>query len=96
MVDQEQFFFDHQEVVEELIRKQGIHKGLWMISYELGQVATNVNVLDEGKTTLTPSGMVLINRVGIRRVSEPNDLTVDAAETNPDTAPPSRKRRKRR
>ncbi len=82
--DTSEFFFDNQEVVEELIKKQGLHKGLWGLFFEIGLVGSNVNVLNKlGKTTLTPAGMVLISRIGIRKENEPSDLTVDAAEVNP-------------
>jgi len=79
-----QFFFDHQEVVEDLIKRQGLHSGLWGLSVEIGLVGSNMNVLDKnGKSKLTPAGVVLMSRIGIRQVSEPTDLTVDAAEVNP-------------
>lgn len=90
------FLFDHREIVEHLIRQQGIHEGLWRILFELGLSATNVNVLNNGRTTLTPSGIVLIQRIGIVKASEESDLTVDAAIVNPRETPPSSKRRKRR
>ena len=90
------FFYDHKEVVENLIKAQGLHEGLWRLILDLGLSATNVNVLQDGNTTLTPTGMVLIQRIGIVEASELNDLTVDAAVCNPRETPPSTKRRKGR
>jgi hypothetical protein len=86
------FFFNHQEVVEELIKKQGLHEGLWTLILEVGLVGANVNVLKDGKTTLTPSGMVLVQKIGIVKTDKPSDLTVDAAEVNPREPAKSRKR----
>lgn len=94
--DKVEFFFDHQEILEDLIRKRGIHEGLWKIGFEIGLVGTNVNVLNQGNTKLTPAGVVLITRIGLQRVTEPSELTADAAEVNPRESPPSRKRRKKR
>jgi hypothetical protein len=90
------FFYDYKEIVENLIKAQGLHEGLWRLVFDLGLSGTNVNVLQDGKTTLTPTGMVLIQRIGIVQVqaSELNDLTVDAAVCNPRETPPSTKRRK--
>ena len=90
------FFYDQKEVVENLIKAQGLHEGLWRLILDLGLSATNVNVLQDGNTTLTPTGMVLIQRIGIVEASELNDLTVDAAVCNPRETPPSTKRRKGR
>jgi len=82
--------------VEELIKKQGLHEGLWRLVLEVGLVGTNVNVLNEGKTKLTPAGMVLVQRIGIVKTEEATDLTVDAAEVNPREPTKSRKRSKKR
>jgi len=90
------FFYDYKEVVENLIKAQGLHEGLWRLVFDLGLSATNVNVLQDGKTTLTPTGMVLIQRIGIVQTNELNDLTVDAAEVNPHETPPTTKRSKKR
>ena len=89
------FFFDHKEVVENLIRQQGLHEGLWRLVFEVGLSAADVNVLRNAETTLTPAGMVLIQRIGIMRTDEQFDLTVDAAIANPAAAANRRKRRKK-
>jgi hypothetical protein len=90
------FFYDYKEIVENLIKAQGLHEGLWRLILDLGLSATNVNVLQDGKTTLTPTGMVLIRRIGLIEANELNDLTVDAAVVNPHETPPSTKRPKKR
>lgn len=77
------YIFDHQDVVEALIRKQGLHEGLWRIVLELGLSAANVNSLKDGNTVLTPAGIVLVTRIGIVKTDEPSALAVDAAVVNP-------------
>lgn len=95
-IKERHFFYDYKEIVENLIKAQGLHEGLWRLIFDLGLSATNVNVLQDGKTTLTPTGMVLIQRIGIIETNELNDLTVDAAVVNPHEIPPSTKRSKKR
>jgi len=88
-----QFFFDAQEIVEELIKKQGLHNGLWKLTLEIGLIGSNVNVLKDGKTTLTPAGIVIVPRIGIAKTEELDDLTVNAAEVNPHEEPTKTRKR---
>lgn len=84
--DTKQYFFDHRAIVEELIKRQGLHEGHWMLTVELGLKGTNVNTQTESGMSLVPAGLVIISRVGITSVTEPNDLSVDAAQVNPTRA----------
>jgi hypothetical protein len=82
--NEKEFFFSHKAIVEDLIKRQGIHEGRWMLTVELGLKGTNVlTPLGEGKSTLVPAGVLTISRIGITRTKEVNDLSVDAAEVNP-------------
>jgi len=85
--NEKEFFFSHKAIVEDLIRRQGIHEGRWMLTVELGLKGTNVLTSLEGKSTLVPAGVLTITRIGITRTNEVNDLSVDAAEVNP--SPPT-------
>jgi hypothetical protein len=79
-----QIFFSHKAIVEEMIKLQGLHEGHWMMTVELGLRGTNLPVKEAGGLqTLTPSALVYIFRIGITQTKEPNDLSVDAAEVNP-------------
>ena len=92
--EDKQHFFSHKAIVEDLIKRQGIHEGRWMLTVEFGLSGTNiVTALDEGKTALVPAGVLAITRLGITRTKEVNELTVDAEEVNP--RPTSRKSNKR-
>jgi len=79
-----EYLFSHKAIVEELIKREGIHEGLWMLTIELGLTGTNVNAQTrEGKASLSPAGIVSVGRIGICRTDHENDLTVDAGKVNP-------------
>jgi len=79
-----QYFFGHKAIVEDLIKRQNLHEGHWMMTLEIGLKGTNLPViLGEGAPVLTPAGIVHIYRIGITRTREPNDLSVDAGKVNP-------------
>lgn len=80
MADVTQYFFDYKEVVEALIKKQGIHEGLWRLIVEFGFTAHNVNT-PEG--VLRPASTTILQRIGITQAEAPSNLAVDAAEVNP-------------
>jgi len=87
MAEATQYLFDYTEILEDLIRKQGIHEGKWRLIFELGFTATSVNTQespDDSNVALRPAGIVLIQKVGISRTEEElNNLTLDAAVVNP-------------
>ena len=94
-----QHFFEYNEVLEELIKRLGIHEGFWKIVFELGFSAANFQTPespDEAKLTLKPAGVVLIQRVGIVRVDQQDDLTLDASLVNPTPSMPPKPKVKRR
>lgn len=85
MAEATQFLLDYQEVVELIIKKQGIHEGRWRLMIEFGFQAQNFNT-PEG---VRPGTVNLLQRIGITKTDEVNNLTVDAAEVNP--APAAKK-----
>lgn len=82
MAEATQYTFTYKEVVEALIKQQGLHEGLWMLRVEFGLAATNLNAV-EGGTDLTPAAIVPIKALGLQTGREDNSLTVDAAKVNP-------------
>jgi hypothetical protein len=87
MAEPTQFMFDLQEVLEDLIKRQGVRKGRWRITCELGFAGTNAQVPSpSGELTVRPAAMVIIQRIGITKTEEINDLTLDAAVVNPESA----------
>ena len=91
----EGFFFSHQAVATDLIKKQGLHEGRWKLTLELGLGGNSVPLKKpDGTQELYPAGLMLVTAIGITRTEEVNNLTVDAAEVNP--APAGSKRSKGR
>jgi hypothetical protein len=91
--------FDFKEVAELLVKKHGIHDGLWTIYVEFGIGAANVGPSPQ---ELRPAAIIPVVKFGIQRVNESTNLTVDAAAVNPAPgfkaklkAPASAKRSKR-
>jgi hypothetical protein len=80
MPELSQLTFNYQEVAKALIIEADIHEGLWGIYVEFGFGATNMEI---SPGVIAPSVVVPINKIGIQKFAEPNNLTVDAAEVNP-------------
>jgi hypothetical protein len=99
MAEVKTYAFDYKEVAEALIKKQGIHEGLWGVYMEFGIGAANIPS-DPSQQTLLPAAIVPVVKIGIQRFDRPTSLTVDAAEVNPPPPEPAkagsgvRKRRK--
>lgn len=79
---QEKHLFSYQEVAEALVKKQGLHEGLWSVYFEFGIGAANFNTKEGGKE-LVPAAIVPLQSMGLLRATEENNLTVDAAVVNP-------------
>jgi hypothetical protein len=78
----ERLLFTFQEVAEALIKKRGLHTGIWGISLEFGLGAANFNS-KEGSKEVFPSAVVPVRSIGLRPATEENSLTVDASKVNP-------------
>ena len=80
-----QVFFNNAELVEILLKHQGIHEGMWSLAFQLGFSAGAFPV---SPTEATPGGAVLIQLVGLQRTAPlmPGQVSVtavDAAKVNP-------------
>ena len=82
MAEVTQYTFSYKEVIEALIKQQGIHEGIWSIRVEFGMGAINVNT-EEGSKDITPAAIIAVKSIGLQAGTEINSLTVDAAEVNP-------------
>ena len=82
MAEATHFTFSYSEIVEALVKTQGIHEGVWSLQIEFGLGTLNVNK-EVGSKDVTPAALLLIQKLGISRVQEENSLTVDAAKVNP-------------
>jgi hypothetical protein len=96
MAEVNQYVFNFKEVVEALIKQQGLREGLWALSVKFGIGAANVGPSDDA---LMPTAMVPIVEIGLTRAKKESSLAVDAAKVNPPrslTPPPAPVRRLRR
>ena len=82
MAEASRYTFSYKEVVEALIKQQGLHEGLWMLGIEFGLAAINVNAT-EGSDDLTPAAVVPVKALALQRGIVVNSLTADAAVVNP-------------
>jgi len=80
MAEAKQFVFSYKEVAEALVRKQGIHKGLWGVYVKFGIQGTNIG---PDKENLLPAAVIPLLELGIQRFDEETSLTVDAGKVNP-------------
>jgi len=80
MADVGIYNFSYQEVVEALIKHQGLHEGIWQLSPGLSMNASN---LGPNANNLRPTVMISIGPIGLLKVNQETNLTVDAAKVNP-------------
>lgn len=82
--------FTYKEIVELLIRRQGLREGIWGLYVKFGLGATN---LGPAQDQLTPTALVGVAEIGLRRFDVESNLAVDAAKVAPQSETPSTKRR---
>ena len=80
MAEPDRFVFSHREVVEALIRQQGLHEGIWQLYVEFGIAGVNVGPDD---TALNPAAVVPVVKLGLTKTDQRNNLSADAEEVNP-------------
>ena len=89
MPESKQIIFTYQEVAELMVRKLGLTEGLWGIYVKFGIAAANAG---PGPEDLKPTAFVPLLELGLQRMDEPSNLTVDAAELAKTTARPKAKK----
>lgn len=77
MAEAKQFTFTYQELAEMMVRSLGISEGLWGIYMRFGITAANAGPNPE---ELKPTAIIPVLEIGLQRMEEPSNLTVDAAE----------------
>jgi len=85
MPEAKNIVFNFKEIAEALIRKADVHEGLWGLVVRFGLAGANIGSAP-GSEDLRPAAIVPILELGIQKFNEPNSLTVDAAEVNPEKA----------
>jgi hypothetical protein len=80
MADTAQIVFSHKEVVEALLKQEGIHAGIWGLFVKFGIGGANVG---ENAGSVNPAAIVPILELGLQRFQEETNISVDAAKVNP-------------
>lgn len=79
MAETKQIAFTHKEVVEALLKQQGIHEGIWSLYVEFGLGAVNVGGSED---SVLPAAIIPVVKIGIQKADKVNNLSVDAAQVN--------------
>lgn len=80
MAEPSQIVFSYKEVAEALVKKQGLHEGIWGLFAKFGMQATNIGM---NESDLKPSVIIPILELGLQKFDKENNLSVDAAKVNP-------------
>ena len=80
MGDPSEFQFSFKEVVEALVKQQGIHEGIWELAAKFGLKAVNSGPSDD---QMMPTAVIPLMELGLRRTKTVHNLAVDAAKVNP-------------
>lgn len=84
MAEATMFMFTHKELAEAMVKKQGLHEGIWGISIKFGLGAIHAAEQSQGGEVL-PAAVIPVMAIGIRKFDEENSLSVDASKVNPRT-----------
>lgn len=82
MAEASQIMFSFKEIAELMIKRQGIHEGIWGLFVKFGLGAANVGP-SEGE--VRPTAMIPILEMGLQKFDKESNLTVDASKVNPKT-----------
>lgn len=84
MPEATQIAFKHAEIVELLIKKQGIHEGIWGLFVRFGLNASNIG---PNETELMPAAILGVIEIGLQKFDKESNLALDAAKINPASKP---------
>jgi hypothetical protein len=65
-----------------MIKRQGIHEGIWGLFVKFGLVAANMG---QSEGEVRPTAMIPILEMGLQKFDKESNLTVDASKVNPKT-----------
>ena len=87
MAEATQYQFTHKEVVEALVRKQGLTEGIWTLTLTLGLSVGNTG---PDIDNLNPTAMVAVGAFGLSKTTEMTNLAIDASTLSRDSLERSR------
>ena len=80
MGEPSQITFSYKEVAEALVKRQGLHEGIWGVFVKFGMQATNIG---PNENELAPAGILALLEFGLQKFPKENNLSVDASKVNP-------------
>jgi len=74
------YTFTHKEVLEALLKKQNINKGIWALSMKFGLKALNIGPTD---SEVNPAALIAVLEIGLQKADKESSIAVNAAKVNP-------------
>jgi len=81
-----QFIFTYKELVELLVKSQGLHDGIWGLFVRFGLSAANIG---ENDAALRPAAVIPVLEIGLQKMEKESNIAVDAAKVNPKPQTPA-------
>lgn len=75
-----QITFKHAEIVELLLKKHGIHEGIWGLFIKFGLNASNVGPTE---AEVMPAAIIAVLEIGLQKFDKESNIALDAAKVNP-------------
>src|SRR5690242_19212171 len=75
-----QIVYKHRDLVELMLKAQGIHEGIWGLYLRFGLGAANVGPND---AELMPAAVIPVVEIGLQKFDRETNISVDAAKVNP-------------
>lgn len=82
MPETSQIVFSHREIVELMLKQQGIHEGIWGLFIKFALNASNVG---PSQNELIPAAIVGVIEMGLQKFEQESNIALDAAKVNPRT-----------
>ncbi len=80
MAEATRYDFTYREIVEALLKQQGLHEGIWGILIEFGLAASNIGPSED---ELSPAAILAVKKIGLQRFEKESNIAFDAAKLNP-------------
>jgi hypothetical protein len=80
MGEPETITFEYTEIVQALVKHQGIHEGIWGLTIQFGLQVSNIKV---GEKDAVPGLIIPLVKMGIQKLDKATPISVDAAKVNP-------------
>mgnify|MGYP001570234318 CR=1 FL=1 len=80
-IQRQHYTFDWKAVATALVRMQALHQGIWRVGFRFDLRAAIVNMHNQQ----VPAAFLPIIETNLHKVDVLDDLSVDAAEVNPES-----------